>query len=285
MKETEERKITEEERLLTLAIRYNGDYPAIRAATNIHRLGITTDAEKEKAIKRITKIGYKYTTSESKDYPIIFEELSEPPFVLFYKGNLKLLSNDFNNYLINVTGTKKHDKYGEKVTKQIVKDFVKKENTIVTGNNCGIESTVVETVIKEKGKIVIISSGGTNEKEDKTLNECLTFLKENDYSENDYLLISEYPDTIDSSIYDEDTYISDVKKFRQTRTKQITIGVCDKVLITAATRGTQQQSFQMATIMNKEIFIIPAPKSNKKLINNGLIESGAIAVTRADEIF
>ena len=199
MKETEERKITEKERLLALAVRNNGDYRAVQTENNHILFRKATVSDVDWALDKLEKDGYKYTTIASKDYPTAFEKMSHPPFVMFYKGNLNLLSNSFDNYLINIVGTKDGNKYIEKTTKQLIKELVKKENcTIVVGNECGVESTVAEMIIKEKGKIVIISNGESMENEIK--------------------------------------------------------------------------------------FVIPVPKSNKKLINNGLIESGAIAVTSADEI-
>lgn len=285
MKETEERKMTEEERLLALAVINNGDYHAIQAENKHILFRNAASSDVGRALDKLEKEEYKYTTIASKDYPTAFEKISHPPFVMFYKGNLNLLTNSFDDYLINIVGTKDYDKYIEKTTKQLVKELAKKENcTIMVENKCGVEFAVVETAIKEKGKIVIISNGESVENEVKSSKEYLTLLKENNYSEDDYLIISEYLEPINGAHYDDYKSFLDAILSRQTRTKQIITGVCDKLLIAAATRGDQQQSFKMATIMNKEIFVIPVSKNNKKLINNGLIESGAIAVTSADEI-
>lgn len=285
MNEINDKNITEQERLLALAVRNNGDYRAIQAENRHILFRNAAISDVDWALEKLEKEEYKYTTIASKDYPTAFEKMSHPPFTLFYKGNLNLLSNSFDNYLINIVGTKDENKYIEKTTKELVKELTKKENcTIMVENKCGVEFAVAETVIKEKGKIVIISNGESMENEVKSSKEYLTLLKENNYSEDDYLIISEYLEPVNGTRYDDYKSFSDAILSRQTRTTQIITGICDKLLIAAATRGEQQQSFKMATIMNKEIFVIPVPKNNKKLINNGLIESGAIAVTSADEI-
>ena len=63
--------------------------------------------------KVIESINCKYTTIISDDYPNFLKEISCPPFVLFYKGDLKTLNS---HNAINIIGTENSDTIGEDMT-------------------------------------------------------------------------------------------------------------------------------------------------------------------------
>lgn len=149
-----------EDAILALAVKYNGNFGNIFMGTQLEELiakECVTKEQKNSAKKFVKEKGYKYTTLDSEDYPPnIFKEMISPPFVLFYMGNLNLLYARIDyNTLINVTGTKTYDDYGEKVTKQVVKELCKKEKCIIiTGKNFGVESIIVDTVLEKRRKLI-----------------------------------------------------------------------------------------------------------------------------------
>lgn len=266
-----------EDVILALALKYNGGFDNILTAI---QLGETvTEEQKKSAIKSVKEKGYKYTTLVSEDYPSIFKDMTSPPFAVFYKGNLGLLDATIgHNTLVNVTGTKTYDDYGKKVTKQVVKVLCKKEKCIIiTGNNFGVESIIVDTVLEKGSKIIIVYNGGTEENEEKSLAEILKLLKENNYSKNDYLIVTEYPNTV----YAE---IETVKKYRRYNTERLAISMSDKLLITAST-DENLQSYLTANVMGKDIFVVPAPYDNQVLTNNHLLNGGVKALAMVDNLF
>lgn len=266
-----------EDVILALALKYNGGFDNILTAI---QLGETvTEEQKKYAMKSVKEKGYKYTTLVSEDYPSIFKEMTSPPFAVFYVGNIDLLDVTIgNNTLINVTGTKTYDDYGKKVTKQVTKELCEKENyVIVTGNNFGIESIIIDTVLERRSKIIIVYNGGTEENEEKSLDEILKLLKENNYSKNDYLIVTEYPNTICNKKESD-------KNSRQMRTTRIAIAASDKLLITASTEDHLYSSY-VATRADKKVFVVPAPYDNKKLANNQLIAKGKNILATVGNLF
>lgn len=271
-----------EDEILALAVKYNGNFGNILMDTQLKELiakECVTKEQKNSAKKFVKEKGYKYTTLDSEDYPPnVFKEMISPPFVLFYMGNLNLLDAIGYDTLINVTGTKTYDAYGEKVTKQVVKELCGRENCIiVTGNNCGVESIIMDTVIKENGRIIIVYNGGREENEEKSLDEILKLLKENNYSEKDYLIVTQYPNTVCNEKESD-------KNSRQMRTTRIAIAASDKLLITASTKDHLHSSY-VATRADKKVFVVPAPYDNKKLANNQLIAKGKNILTTVDNLF
>ena len=272
-----------EDAILALAVKYNGNFGNIFMGTQLEELiakECVTKEQKNSAKKFVKEKGYKYTTLDSEDYPPnIFKEMISPPFVLFYMGNLNLLYARIDyNTLINVTGTKTYDDYGEKVTKQVVKELCERKNCIiVTGNNCGVESIIMDTAIKENCRIIIVYNGGREENEEKSLDEILKLLKENNYSEKDYLIVTQYPNTICNKKESD-------KNSRQMRTTRIAIAASDKLLITASTEDHLYSSY-VATRADKKVFIVPAPYDNKKLANNQLIAKGKNILATVDNLF
>lgn len=102
-------------------------------------------------------------------------------------------------------------------------------------------------------------------------------MKENNYSKNDYLIVTEYPNTV----YAE---IETVKKYRRYNAERLAISMSDKLLITAST-DENLQSYLTANVMGKDIFVVPAPYDNQVLTNNHLLTGGVKALAMVDNLF
>src|SRR5450830_732943 len=57
----------------------------------------------EKEIRKLELIKAKYTTIYDIDYPPLLKEIYSPPFVIYYKGNVKIL----NSSAIAIVGSRK----------------------------------------------------------------------------------------------------------------------------------------------------------------------------------
>lgn len=79
------------EQILYYALKYKGEYPSIKTAL--------------KENKKWKKIDYdgNFITIFDGEYPEEFKNLNDPPFILFYKGDISLLKRN----KIAITGTKK----------------------------------------------------------------------------------------------------------------------------------------------------------------------------------
>ena len=61
-------------------------------------------AKRLSIISKLTDVGANFTTYFDKDYPEVFKNMKDFPVVLFYKGDLALLSND---KICSIIGTRK----------------------------------------------------------------------------------------------------------------------------------------------------------------------------------
>lgn len=119
-----------EEWLVYLAVLYQGDYRKIKKAVY---------EEQPPDLKRIKEVvgslKCKYTTILSNDYPSAFRSIKDPPFVLFYYGDLSLVQQP----CISMVGMREPTQYGKDMAKhlsyQLGADFV-----IVSGMALGIDA-------------------------------------------------------------------------------------------------------------------------------------------------
>ncbi len=109
----------------------------------------------DKSVERMYKYSVSAVTYFSSDYPETLREIDERPYVLFCKGNVKLLSSQ----CLAVVGTRKASSYGRRVTKDftaVLSDYF----TIVSGLAYGVDSIAHETTLEERGNTIAVLGGG-----------------------------------------------------------------------------------------------------------------------------
>ena len=244
-----------EEVLVYFALKYEGDfYKILSALQNKERV---FDVQRKEAINGLK---CNYTTLISEDYPSYLKESKCPPFVIFYKGNLKLLEED---NLINIIGDTTNDAYGENVTKEITNNLIKDNNTIIVGNNEGIEKIAKDTTLEKNGKLVIVLNNGV----------------END----DYLV-----ESTNENILIISEYANNVANTNRTRlfSRRIAVGLSDKILVTQTKlKSDTIVSVGFASNLGKDIYVIPNNVDSKYNGNNKLIQEGARTVTNLTDPF
>ena len=102
-------------------------------------LDFTINNDKIKKIEDDIKNNkYSMISYEEKDYPENFRLIEDPPFSIFYKGDIKKI-NKLN--FIAIVGSRKHSRYGENVTRDIVANLIGQDNIgVVSGGAIGIDS-------------------------------------------------------------------------------------------------------------------------------------------------
>lgn len=90
-------------------------------------------------------------------YPNLLKEIYDPPWVLFYKGNLSVLKN---KQTLAVVGTRRPTKDAYQVMKEILLPLIKKGWCIVSGLAYGIDAIGHQLALAENGStIAVIGSG------------------------------------------------------------------------------------------------------------------------------
>ncbi len=91
-----------------------------------------------------------------ENYPECFYELEEPPFVLYYRGNIKLLDDN----TVFIAGTRSATSYGITCTKDFTESFVENGLTPLVGISDGIDTAVIEQTLDIGGSVVVLCASG-----------------------------------------------------------------------------------------------------------------------------
>ena len=113
--------------------------------------------DKEEELKiELLKEDIKYVTYSDEKYPIKLREINNPPYVLFYKGDIELLN--FN--MAAIVGSRKNSMYGKEVTKVIVSELKKINFGVISGVAYGIDSIAHREILRLNGKTIGILGCG-----------------------------------------------------------------------------------------------------------------------------
>ncbi|VEU65964.1 DNA processing protein smf [Mesomycoplasma conjunctivae] len=163
--------------LIYFSIKYQGDFRKIMKALETNEVIEKDELNNLKLLLENNKI--KAITILDREYPKELEYLKQPPFVIFYKGNIDILTSDSPK--ITLTG----DEYDENV-----KDFfnnslpeVVKRHTLVVNGYHGVEERVIKYFKLNNAPIILVSANGIEN----------PWLLDNQDNYENLLVISEYP--------------------------------------------------------------------------------------------
>lgn len=103
------------------------------------------------------KLGISFTTVENREYPDILRPIEEMPFLLFYKGRLRL--NDYA-HTAAVIGARRCSEEGKNTAIRIASHMAQKDVPIISGMACGIDSYAHTAVLKSGGYTVAVLGHG-----------------------------------------------------------------------------------------------------------------------------
>ncbi|MBQ9735044.1 MAG: DNA-processing protein DprA [Clostridia bacterium] len=119
----------------------------------------------------------------SEDYPVSLKDLPVPPFVLYAKGNVKLL----NEKLFGIVGSRKSLPLSIKLAENYAKELIGAKYVLVTGIAEGVDSAVLKTAVDNGGKTISVIAGGFDNIYPKSNQDLLSKVVESG------LAISEHP--------------------------------------------------------------------------------------------
>lgn len=132
-------------------------FSKLKAYKKILAINLNNDKinEIEKSLKNNE---FSFITYEDERYPINLKMIDNPPFSIFYKGNIKMI-NKLN--FIAIVGSRKASNYGELATKEIVSDLRGQENIgVISGGAIGIDSIAHRAAIENDiFNIVVLGCG------------------------------------------------------------------------------------------------------------------------------
>ncbi len=219
----------------------------------------------EKYLTQLKKYEVSYVSIVDKDYPKGLKKLSNPPMVLYFRGNKKL----FNKPSIGVVGTRKVTTYGKEVTEYLVGGLVEAGMIIVSGLALGVDSIAHRKALESKGGTIAVLGSGINmitPRENERLGKEILDKKG--------LIVSEYRPNLPSNA---GTFPA---------RNRIIAALSNGVLITEAAKDSGSLiTAKEALKLGKKVFAIPGP-INSQMSKGGfeLIKNGGILVQDAGDI-
>ena len=207
-----------------------------------------------------------YITINNKDYPKNLLDINDPPYCLFYKGNIKLLKGN----LVAVIGARKCSSYGAEVAKRISKEISENNITVVSGLAAGIDSIAQKNAIDYKGKTIGVLGCGID----------IIYPKSN---KNLYLEIINKGGLIISE------YLPKTKPlaFNFPMRNRIISGISEKLIVVeAGDKSGSLITVNFALESGKDIMAIPGPVINGNSAGcNKLIRDGAKPFTEMEDLY
>jgi DNA processing protein len=199
------------------------------------------------------------------DYPPLLKHIYEPPWVLYAKGNTKLLSN---LKMISIVGTRRPTKEGAESLRQLVPPLAADGWVIVSGLAAGIDTMAHEMAVESGGKTIAVIGGGfdhiyprQNEKLAKQLME-------------EHLVLAEHP-----------PHIRPQKWHFPSRNRIISGLSLGTVVVQAKARSGSLITALFALEQGREVFAVPGPIFLEQAKGpNMLIQQGAKLVQCAADI-
>ncbi len=206
-----------------------------------------------------------FMTRLDEDYPKLLEEIPQPPWVLYYQGDIQLLHQP----LIAIVGTRVPTMYGKKMAEVFAADLASRGVGIVSGLARGIDSLAHQGALNSPhGKTIAVTGTGLDRiypKENVLLYEAIA---------NQGLIITETPL--------KTAFHPGLFPIRN----RIIAGLClGTFVIEAAEKSGSLITADQALEQCRDVFALPGPVNSPK--STGclrLIQQGAKCVITVDDI-
>lgn len=216
--------------------------------------------------QELTANSINWITLLDPEYPVLLKEIPSPPIVLYYYGNINLLSTP----CIGIVGTRRATAYSEQVIETFVPTLVTAGLTIVSGFQRGVDTLAHTQTLKCNGQTIAVLGAGL----DIDYPPANKSLRKQMIATNN-LIISEYP--------------PGTLPFNQNfpRRNRIISGLSAGVIVTeAAKKSGSLITANFAIEQNREVFAIPG--SVLSPLSEGphyLIQQGAKLIQSPEQIF
>lgn len=204
-----------------------------------------------------------YITLLSDYYPEELKHCVNPPYILFYRGDLSLLRNEKK---LAIVGTRNPSPYGVQMTKILTGELVDSDYTIVSGLAKGIDAYAHKEALYYKGKTIAIVANGLDVRYPHSNSPLYDQIIENG------LLLSEYPDGVEPT--------KDKFYLRNRLIAALSVGT---VVTEAFKNSGTLITIRHALEMNKEIFCVPTHAGENSVCNQ-MIKQGAKLTETAQDI-
>lgn len=221
----------------------------------------------EKLLENLKKEKIKIISLNDDDYPALLKEISDPPLVLFVRGDLP----PRNQPAIAVVGTRKFTAYGKQVCQDLAEQLARRGVVIVSGLALGIDGIAHASALDGGGATVAVLGSGIN---DNNIYPASHFELARRIIAGGGALVSEYPPGFYPTQYSFPA--------RNRIIAGLSLGV---LVIEAAEQSGALITAKCALDYNREVFAVPHSIYSPTGVGpNNLIKLGAKAVTAYSDI-
>lgn len=187
-------------------------------------------------LERLDKIGAKWVSYWSEDYPKNLKNIFSPPIILYYKGNIE--KSDTNS--VAVVGTRMPTQYGKNIAEKFSDELASKGLTIVSGLARGIDSSAHRGALKHSGRTIAVVGSGLDVIYPSENRKLFNEITENGAVVSEYVLGTK----------------PDAQNFPK-RNRIISGMSLGTLVIETKTSGGALQTAAYALEQNKEVFAVP----------------------------
>ncbi len=197
-------------------------------------------------------------------YPSLLREISDPPVILYYQGEV-----DWNSSLFfAIVGTRKLTSYGKRVIEDLVPSLVSHRLVIVSGFALGGDTAAHQMTLDSGGQTVGVLGSGLGEIYPASNHKLAEKIRENG------ALLSEF------SLFQKPQ-----KQFFPMRNRIISGLSVGTLIVEASEKSGTLITASCANEQNREVFAVPGSIFNPYSIGpSKLIQSGAKLVTCVEDI-
>lgn len=109
-------------------------------------------------VRDCRRAGITPLTPASPGYPAGLLDLCDPPCVLYAKGDLSLLERDG----ITIVGTRRHTRYGERITAQLSRELAQAGLVVVSGLAEGLDAVAHRAALDAGGGTIAVLGNGVD---------------------------------------------------------------------------------------------------------------------------
>lgn len=250
--------MTSREFLIYLSLLYKGNRREVIAALTEKREIDTTGYE-----KALKKIKSNVITILDENYPACMKNAPYPPIVLYYYGDISLITNYATN--VAIVGSRQCQDFEADEARMIV-DTLGKNVTVVSGLAYGIDSIAQRQAMLNGNKVVGVLGFGIDYCYPEENYDLYLEIKEKG------LLISEYPNALPPQ-----------PDFFLARNRIIAYASRATLVVCAKRVSGTLSTVAAALNANREVFAVPARILDESACNE-LIKEGAALVTSGKDI-
>ncbi|MGZ9413316.1 DNA-processing protein DprA [Mycoplasma sp. 480] len=242
--------------LIYFAIKYSGNFMEIYNA--LKTLEKVPEEELEKIDDLVKSKEIKAITIMDEEYPESFKILTNPPFVIFYEGNIELLKREWK---MTLTGDFHNEKIDEFLNQSLPE--VIKRHTLVTCYYKNLDMKINDFYKLKQGETIYISANGLNNP---------YFANKVDLDEKT-LIISEYPNNVN------------ISKNKLRNRNRLVAALSDALIIySSKTKSGIMNLVSNFLNVGKEVYCFPGDFSEEDG-NSSLIKQGANLITSVKDVY